>query len=60
MFIGVLLTTLVCLQTITRVANISYLKQLKFFTILQASKEFDFFDKYVEIKACIENMNLIV
>jgi len=38
MFIEVLLTTLDCLQAFTRVANISYLKQLRFLTILQIIK----------------------
>jgi len=33
MFIEVLITTLVCLQAFTRVVNIFYLKQLRFFTI---------------------------
>jgi len=60
MFIEVLLTTLVCFQTSTHVANISYLKQLKLFTMLQIVKGVNFFDKYVKIKACIENMSLIV
>jgi len=33
MFIEVLLTTLVCLQAFTQIANFSYFKQLRFFTI---------------------------
>jgi len=60
MFIEVSLTTLVCVQTITRVANIFYLIQLKLCTMLQIVKGVNFFDKYVEIKACVDNMSLIV
>jgi len=60
MFIEVLLTTLVRLQTLTRVATIFYLKISEFVTILQTVKRINFFDKYVEIKACIDNMSLIV
>jgi len=56
MFIEVLLITLVGLQTFTQTANISYLKQLRSFTIFTShQRNLISMIKYVEIKACIEH-----
>jgi hypothetical protein len=54
-----LFTTLVYLQILTHVANNSYPKQSKFFTILQTVKGINFFDKHVDIKARIESISLL-
>ena len=54
------LQILVYLQVRSFVEKNSYLEWLKISTILQIVKEIECFDKYVEIKACMKNISLLV